>query len=550
LFSLPKKYGPVIDITQTSGVAERYPAWSPDGKLLAYWSDKTGEYELTVKDFTKNGDVKTLTNYGPGFRYNIYWSPDSKKLAFIEKSMEIKIYNFTTDKTTKVDKGLAIYEGGLRNFSVSWSSDSRYLAYSRDLDNQNNAVFIYDSKNNKKHQITSGYYSDFDPAFDPSGKYLYFLTSRTFRPLYSSFENTWIYTNASTIVAVPLTKDTPSPLSERNDVVKAKEKKAKDKNDKKKNDKKKDNDLKIVFTGMETRIVALSVKAGRYGDLSAVKGKIVYMKFPNNGSSNNKSSLKYYDLKSRKEKTIINGINGYQLSADGKKILALKSRGGFSAAVIDLKPNQKMKDRLPLNQMVMKIDPKKEWKQIFTDAWRLERDYFYDPNMHGVDWKAMRDKYGKLLDDVVTRSDLNFVIGELIGEMNSSHTYRYGGDQLRGRRENTGLLGIDWKVNNGVFQIGKIITGASWDDNVRSPLAEPGLKVKEGDYILAVNDIPLNTEKEPYSAFQGLAGKTIKLTVNSKPEIDGAHSIYVKTLRSESRLRHLAWIEGNRKYVE
>ena len=555
LFSLPAKHGPVIDLTQTSGIAERYPSWSPDGKLLAYWSDKSGEYELTVKDFTKNGSEKTLTEYGPGFRYNIFWAPDSKKIAFIEKTMAIKIYDFETDKTTTADKGLYKYEGGLKNFNVSWSSDSRYIAYSRGVNNQNDAIFIFDTQNKKKYQVTTGYYSDYGPVFDPEGKYLYFLTSRTFRPLYSSFDNSWVYTNSSTIAAVPLTNKIASPLSTRNDEVKPKEEKKKDKKDKK-DSKEDDKDsvkvkpVKIDFNGFENRIVSLPPKAGRYRNLSAVKGKIIYLKYPNYGSSNKKINLVYYDLKEREEKTIIEDINSYQLSADGKKILVVKEGKNPSASIIDVKPKQKMKDKLPLSQMEMTINPKEEWKQIFTDAWRLERDYFYDPNMHGVDWEAMREKYSKLLDDVVTRSDLNFVLGELIGEMNSSHTYRFGGDLERGSRENTGLLGIDWVVNDGAYQIKKIIRGATWDANVRSPLTEPGLKVKEGDYILAVNDITLNTNKEPYSAFQGLAGKTVKLTVSSTPDYDSAKSVYVKTLKSESRLRHLAWIEANRKYVE
>ena len=190
---------------------------------------------MTVKDFTKNGSEKTLTEYGPGFRYNIFWSPDSKKIAFINKAMVIKIYNFTTDKTTFVDKGLYMYEGDLQGFRVGWSPDSRYITYSRGVDNKNNAVFIFDTQSKKKHQVTTGYYSDYDPAFDVEGKYLYFLTSRTFHPLYSSFENTWIYTNSSTIAAVPLTKEIASPLSTRNDEVKPKEEKKKDEKDKKDN---------------------------------------------------------------------------------------------------------------------------------------------------------------------------------------------------------------------------------------------------------------------------------------------------------------------------
>jgi tricorn protease len=557
IFTLPVKHGFVKNITQTSGAAERYPAWSPDGKMIAYWSDKTGEYQLTVKDLEKNGKEKTLTSFDSGYRYNIYWSPDSKKIAFIDQAMKIKIYDFDSEKIVDVDQGLFMYEGALRNFSVSWSSDSKWLAYSRGLDNRLSAVFIFDTKENKIHKVTSGAYTDYDPCFDPEGKYLYYITSRTFSPVYSSFDNTFIYPNAATIAAVPLKKDTPSPIAPRNDEVKAKDDK-KDKDEKKKEDKDDDSDdekkeeiksVEIDFDGFEQRLVMLSPKAGRYSNLQAIKEKVIYHKLPNTGSADEEKPVIYYDLKEREEKTIIKHADGFEISADGKKMLVATFKGSPSFSVIDIKEDQKMKDMLPLDQMEMTVDPKVEWKQLFTDAWRLERDYFYDPNMHGVDWNSMKEHYGKLLDDAVTRWDVNYVIGELIGEINTSHSYRYGGDTEKGLRENTGLLGIDWELNDGAFRIKKIISGASWDSEVRSPLDQSGLEVKKGDYILAVNGIPLDISKEPYAAFQGLADKTVQLTVNDKPELDGAKEILVKTLKSESRLRHLAWIEGNRKRV-
>ena len=556
IFTLPAKHGFVKNITQTSGVAERYPAWSPDGKFVAYWSDKTGEYELTVKEFEKNGEEKTLTSFGSGYRYNIYWSPDSKKLAFIDQAMKIKIYNFDSDKVVDVDQGLYMYEGALRNFSVSWSSDSRWLAYSRGIDNRQTAVFIFDAKDNKRHKVTSGFYSDYDPRFDPEGKYLYYITSRTFKPVYSSVDNTFIYPNASTIAAVPLKKDTPSPIAPRNDEVELKEDKKEGEDDEKKDEKDDDEkkeevkSVEIDFEGFENRLVMLSPKAGRYANLQAVKGKVIYHKLPNSGSADEEKPVMFYDLKEREEKTIIKSVDDFEVSVDGKKMLVAKFKGSPTFSVIDIKEDQKMEDMLPIDQMEMTVDPKSEWEQIFTDAWRLERDYFYDPNMHSVDWKAMKEHYGELLEDAVTRWDVNYVIGELIGEMNASHTYRYGGDTEKGKNENTGLLGIDWELNDGAFRIKKIIAGASWDSEMRSPLAQSGIEVKEGDYILSVNGTPLDISKEPYTSFQGLADKTVQLTVNDKPELDGAKNILVETLKSESRLRHLAWIEGNRKRVE
>jgi len=552
IFTLPAKHGFVENITQTSGVAERFPAWSPDGKLIAYWSDKTGEYELTVKEFGINEEEKTLTSFGSGYRYNIYWSPDSKKIAFIDQAMKIKIYNFDSDKIVDVDQGLYMYEGALRNFSVSWSSDSKWLAYSRGINNQLTAVFIFDTNENKLHQATSGFYSDYDPRFDPEGKYLYYITARTFKPVYSSFDNTFIYPNAATIAAVPLTKEIPSPTAPRNDEVKLKEDKKEGDDDEKEDDEKKEEvkSVEIDFDGFESRLVMLSPEAGRYANLQAVKGKVIYHKLPNSGSAAKDKPVMYYDLKEREEKTIIKSADGFEISADGEKMLVVKSQGSPSLSVIDISADQKMKDMLPIEQMEMTVDPKAEWKQIFTEAWRLERDYFYDPNMHGVDWNSMKDQYGKLLEDAVTRWDVNYVLGELIGEMNASHTYKYGGDTEKAKNENGGLLGIDWELKDGAFRIKKIISGASWDSEARSPLAESGIEVSEGDYILAVNGIPLDISKEPYAAFQGLAGKTVQLTVNNKPELDGAKNILVETLKSESRLRHLAWIEGNRKRVD
>jgi tricorn protease len=221
-------------------------------------------------------------------------------------------------------------------------------------------------------------------------------------------------------------------------------------------------------------------------------------------------------------------------------------------AIIDVAPNQKLDKPLRTNEMEAMIDPRAEWRQIFSDAWRFQRDFFYDPNMHGVDWDTMREQYGRLIEDAVTRWDVNYVLGELIAELNSSHTYRGGGDQETAPQRPVGTLGVDWSVQNGFYRIEKIVRGAPWDADVRSPLAEPGVKVNEGDYVLAVNGVPFDTSKDPWAAFEGLAGRTVALTVNDRASMDGAREVLVETLRAnqETRLRHLAWIESNRKRVE
>ena len=554
IFSVPAENGAVINLTQSSGVAERFPSWSPNGKYIAYFSDKNGEYQLTIKDIENSSTEKILTSFEDGFRYKIYWSPDSKKLAFIDQTMTVYYYDMDKSKSIKVDKQRWMYEGNLQNFSLSWSSDNRYIAYEKELESRFSAIAIYDTKEEKVHQVTTGYYNDSNPVFDPDGKYLYFLTNRNFNPVYSDFDNTWIYPNSTQIATVTLLKETLSPLFPKNDSIAVK-KDEESKSDEKKSDEKKDSkkdepkvkEVKIDFDGFEERAVILPPSAGNFGKISAVSGKLIFHRVPNSGSSDKKKSLMYYDLEKREEKTIVDDADAYQVSADGKKILVAKQN---SFSIVDVAPDQKIDKKLPTNQLEMTVVPKEEWKQIFNDVWRLERDFFYDKNMHGVDWKEMKKRYGALIDNAVTRTDVNYIIGELISELNASHTYRSGGDEETPKQRAVGYLGIDWELSNGAYRIKRIVKGAPWDTEVRSPLLASGLKVKEGDFILAVNGIKIDVSKDPFSAFEGLADKTVELTINNKPVTDGAWTIVVKTLPDETRLRNLEWIESNRKRVE
>ena len=558
VFSVPAEHGYIKNLTNTSGYAERNPAWSPNGKYLAYWSDRSGDYELVLYDLEQNTEKK-LTSYGPGYRYQLYWAPDSKKVAFIDQAQHIKIYDLEKNRTLDVDQGLWMTHGALANFGVSWSSDSRWLAYSRGLDNRSSTIFLYDMNGGIRTQVTDGFYNDANPAFDPDGKYLYLLTNRNFSPVYSDFDGTFVYPNSTQVAVISLRKDVPSPLEPRNDTVEIKEdkkeeaeadQKTKKKKSKEEEEAEKEEEIKPVeidLEGFENRLVLLPASPGNYRGLQAVSGKVIYHQGPNSGSESEESPIKYYDLKEREEKTIIGDADGFEISADGNKML-VSSNGKL--AVINIAPDQKLEKPLRIDEMEMVVIPKEEYHQIFLDAWRFERDFFYDKEMHGVDWPLMKERYGKLIDDAVTRWDVNFILGELIGELSASHTYRGGGDTEKTPSLNVGYLGINWSLNQGYYQIGKIIRPASWEVESRSPLDMPGLKVSEGDYIIAVNGIRLDVSQEPYAAFQGLAGKTVELTINSTPGTEGSRSVIVELMDDETRLRHLAWIEQNRMRVE
>ena len=550
IFSVPAENGPVKNITRTTAMAERYPAWSPDGRSIAYWSDQTGEYELWIAEPGHDGSAHQLTNYGKGFYYNLSWSPDSKKLVFIDQAMKIKMVDATNGSTTEIDQALRFMHGGCEGFSGSWSSDSRWFTYSRDLENYHNAVYIFDAQNKKTQQVTNGFYNCGNPAFDEEGKYLYITTNQSYLPYYSDIDNSFIYANSTKLAVISLKKTTPSVIAPKNDTVAIKPGEAKA------DDKKKDSTVKklavagveIDFDGIQSRMVILPLPPGNYGNIAAAKGKIIYQKFPATGSSpDDKTSLKYFDLDKREEKNMLDNVDNYSISANAQKLLVQR---GNSFAVIKPDEGQKFEKPLRINEMEMMVDPMAEWKQIFTDAWRMERDYFYDPGMHGVNWNTVKERYLKMLDGAITREEVDFIIGEMIGELNASHTYHGGGDIENTKAKNVGYLGVDWEASGNYYKIKKIIRGAVWDAATRSPLDLPGIEIKEGSYILAVNGLPLNTAQEPYAFFQGLAKKTVEITYNSTPSFNGASTVLVETMDNEYPLRYLAWVEANRKRVD
>ncbi|PZX47790.1 S41 family peptidase [Algoriphagus chordae] len=548
IYNLPAKKGFVTNLTNTSGVAERYPEIAPDGKKIAYWSDATGEYQLTIKSLGADSETKTLTKFKDGFGYNIFWSPDSKKIVSVNQAMEVMLIDASSGDVQVIDQGKYMFEGNLQGFAVSWSPDSRYITYSLSKVNRaTSALYVFDTQSGKASQLTSGFYSDQSPAFSEDGKYLFFSTNRNFSPQYSDIDNTFIYSNTTGVAVGTLNQSISSLISLENDEIKVEEENS-DKEDDKKEEKEEPKGVEFETTGFENRIEMLDISTGNISDLASLEGKLLYLRHPNTGAADDsQSSLQVFDFEEKESKTVIEGIGGFSLSADRKKVLVF-SMGKL--AVIDPAPGQKIEETVPLGDMQMTVVPAEEWKQIFNDVWRFERDYFYDPTMHGVDWALMRKRYGDLVAQAGSRRDVNLIIGDLIAELNASHTYNGGGDMDSGPSLSVGYLGANFTLENGAYKIAKIINGAPWDVEVRSPLSRPGLDIKEGNYILAINGQPIDATKSIYAALQGLAGKTVQLTVNSSASMSGARTVLVEPLRSEARLRNLDWINDFRKRVE
>jgi len=580
LWTVPAEKGSPRNLTRSSSTAERSPAWSPDGRWIAYFCDKTGEYELYITQSDGKGETKQLTTDGQAFRFSATWSPDSKYIVFDDKTGSLYLHTVETGETKLIDK-----EPWAGRSRVSWSHDSLWIAYTKGGDNRLSSIWLYKTDTGEKHRVTSDMFEDTWPTFDRKGDYLFFASNRDFSsPVYEDIGSTFVYTNTDVLVAVPLRDEVGSPWAPKSDEEtwgdEAKEEDKDDNGDKAnddasaddgdeaeddegdaeddKGDDEEDDDkdqekkpVVIELDGFEHRALQVPVKRGAFYNLAVSdKGKLIYTRGPARGTDD-KPSIKIFDLEDDKkeEKTVLDDVQGFRISADGKKLLVRQDK---KMAIVDAKAGQKLDKPMSLSGMTARIDPREEWRQVFTDAWRIQRDFFYDPNMHGVDWPAVRERYGAMLDDCVSRSDVSFVIGEMIAELNVGHAYVMGSGDTEDEPEvAVGMLGADYELNDGAYRIIRIYEGAVWDLDGRGPLSMPGVDVKEGDYLLAVNGVPLDASKDPWAAFQGLAGKVVTLTVSDKPAMDDeARDVVVETLRDEATLRYRAWIERNRRHVE
>ncbi len=531
IFTVPTT-GPGItrNLTNTSGVHERNSKWSPDGKLIAYISDASGEDEIYVMAPDGKEAPKQLTTGADTYKYEIAWSPDSKKIVWGDKKLRVQYVDVAT-KAVKLVHQAKVWE--VRD--TVWSPDSKWVAFSQQEEEGLSKVYLHSLEQAKSYEVTDGWFGSAEPVFSGDGKYLYFVSSRDFNPVYSDTEWNHAYKDMQRIYLVTLAKDTPSPFRTRNDEAEAP----------KAEEPKKDAPLKVDVDGIKDRILQVPIQPANYRNLAAVGSSIYYIR---QGTKDAQPVFNLFDLATRKE-TGLGNVNGFDVSADGKKMIVAQN-GKFG--VIDTpKGPVNIGDGLDLSGMEMKLDHQKEWAQIYNESWRQMRDFFFDPNMHGVDWKVMRTKYEPLVAHVNHRADLSYVIGEMIGELNVGHAYVGGGEMPHPQRIQLGLLGAELQRDKatGYYKIAKILRGNSWDGKVRSPLAEPGVEAKEGDFITALNGQPANEMANIYEALVGKAGKQVTLRLSTEPKDKAGREVVVVPIASEGELYYQDWVQGNIKKV-
>ncbi|MHC4728272.1 MAG: S41 family peptidase, partial [Planctomycetota bacterium] len=599
VWSLPAKNGTPRNLTRTSGIAEREPSWSPNGKWITYFSDESGENELVIRSANGQDEPETITSMGAGFRYQPIWSPDSKWMIFTNHESRFYVFNVEQREIRYFDRvNISGWRWGVPR-TFSWSSDSQWLTYTRPNKDNMNVVMLYNIAKDELHQVTNGMFVDYLPTFDRKGDFLYFFSEREIsRPKYADGGLTFIYDETAVLHAIPLRKDVSNPFKAKSDEEEAekdekdeedkkeedKDKKEKgkdkdketdgdkeaecedpndtdkeesaestkpeDKDEKKTNGKKgKDKDkvkpVKIELENMEARCYRLPIKRGGFYYLEVNdKNHLIYLR------RGQESTLQYFDPadEKREEKTVIGKVSFVQMTPDGKKLLV---RSGGRMGIIDTKPGQKIENAVVTAPMNVVIEPRQEWRQVFLDAWRFMRDFFYDPGMHKVDWPAVRRQYEAMLDDCVSRRDVGYVIAEMISEVNAGHTYYGGGDVDSGPRQSIGYLGVDFELDQGYYRITKVYEGGTWDTDARSALSTLDQKEREQcKYLFKINGVPVDTSKAPWAAFEGLSGATVTLTVGTDPDPEEATNVVVKLLGSESGLRYRHWIESNRQHVE
>lgn len=695
IWTLPAKKGAPRNLTNTDGIAERYPSWSPDKKWIAYFSDATGEYELTITQSDGRGETRRLTSDGAHWRYAPVWSPDSKHIAFTDKTSSLFIHTIESGETKKVDSDPWANRQG-----YSWSHDSAYIAYSKSADDNagNSAIWIYTVASGESKQLTSGYFNEANPTFDRKGDFLYFQSNRNFNgPQYEDLGTTFIYRDTTVLLALPLRADVKNPMLPKIDEVTwedDKEEDSKDEKDEKEedgddddgdedegdddddqsdadpvsgnwtisiesnlipanaantsiqlqlsgttvtgtiqtpdgaleiqngsfdpasgtlrfsvmspageaviegtvkdnafsgtvkisnigltapisgqrqvaddddddaeekeeasDDESKDDGKKeetkaepftIDFENADMRVLPLPLQAGSFGSMGVNdKNQLIYVRRGQDGPP----AIKLFDINADepKEDTVVAGAGAFDVTADGKKLLVMQGRSAF---IIGASAGQSLKDKISTNGMRRSIEPRTEWKQVFTDAWRVQRDFFYDPTMHGVDWDAVRRRYEKLLKDATSRDDVGYIIGEMISELNVGHAYYRGiPDGPSGPSANVGLLGCRFEAVDGSYKIAEIYQGGPWDTDARNPLSMAG--VKEGEFILEVDGRPLTADQNAYAAFEGMAGSLVSLTISEDAKLDDEdRRVAIQLIGDDSELRFRDWIEHNRRYVE
>ncbi len=571
--TVPAEKGDLRNLTNTPGVMERDPSWSPDGKWIAYFSDESGEYALHLREQNGKGTVKKI-NLGPSssFFYAPVWSPDSKKIAYTDKRLNLWYVDIEKGTPIKIDQ--TPYYNPSFQLTGGWSPDSRWITYARQLKSHLCALFLYSVETGKSTQITDGLSDARHPAFDRSGKYLFFTASTDvgLTPGWLNMSSMGHAVTRSAYVVV-LRKDLPSPLAPESDEEKSEEKKPDEKkllepkSDEKKLEEKKDGaappaekpaekdkaveKVRVDFDNIGQRILALPVPARNYTGLSTGKAGIVFLvEGPVVGalSDGGTMTLHRFDLNTRKVEKILEGADAINGSFNGEKILYHQGQNwAIAASGGPITPGT---GALKTAEMEVYCDPRAEWKQMYHEVWRLERDFFYDSNLHGLNPQVMDRKYAPYLEGIASRADLNYLFEEMLGELTCGHVFVSGGDQPEVKSVPVGLLGADYKIENGRYRFTRIYNGENWNPNLHAPLTQPGVNVAVGDYLLAVNGRDVLPNQEVYASFEATAGKQTVLTVSANANGSGSREVTVVPVANEYGLRNLAWIEDNRRKVD
>jgi tricorn protease len=557
ILTVPAKHGSVVNITHSPGAMDRDPAWSPNGKFIAYFSDKEGEYDLYVSPQSGNGSIRKITlSQNDAFYYDLSWSPDSKKVVFNDQKGNLWFVNLESDnhhpiKVANSSSGFAFEN---IDFDTNWSPDSRWIAFTKVLPNFMDGIFIYSLADGKTHQITNGMSDCGSPRFDPNGKYLYFLSSTNSGPSIGTDISVLGHPITTYVYAATLEHTTPSPVAPKSGFEKVKytqSKKSNAKSDKTK--KKKQSKVSIDFRDLASRIVSLPVKPAFYNDIEIAKSGVLYLEksprviLPSDYNPDGLPifSIERFTLKNKKTEPVVQHVLSFSLSSNGEKMLYQQGKDWFISSA-----NPKAKPRkLNLSSMRVFVKPHEQWKQMYHDAWRVERAFFYSPIFDGLNIDKAEKEFAHYLPGIASRDGLSFLFREMLSYISVGHMFIVGGYAPKTDQVRVGLLGANYKVEQGHYRITRIFTGAKWNPQLYAPLAQPGLNVKTGDYVLAVNGRPIVAKQSIYKVFVNLAGKTVTLTVGPNPSMDGSHDIIVKTIPSEAGLRHAAWIAHNTKLV-
>lgn len=584
ILTVPAEKGDARNLTNSPGVHERNPAWSPDGKTIAYFSDEGGEYKLVLAPQNGRGKARTVALTGTGFYSDPVWSRDSKKLLYRDNSDSLYWLDVESGTTTRIVEPKDGLGRGLK--LSSWSPDSKWVAYAIDTPAQISRVYVYSLEQKKSFPITDGSAEATSPVFDASGKYLYFLSSIDTGMSKHGFSQSAADSRAPrwSLDLVVLNKKLPSPFLRESDEEKGEGDRSTPKGDGAKKDR--NAPFAIDFDGIDQRILSFPLPTGNYAGLSAgAAGQIFYLVRADLGGGGGRggrgggfggATLHRYDLDRRRDTTVQAGVGSYSLTPDGRKMLysaggnwfitstagaggaapAPTGGGGFGGRgqrgpAAAPAPSAGGEGRLNLDAIEVRVDPRAEWKQIFDEAWRINRDFFYDPNMHGTDWKAMKAKYEPFLPHATSSADVYRIISWMLSELAVGHSRYTGGERVHeSKTVPGGLLGADYEVVDGRYRFKKIYGGHNWSTALRSPLTAPGVNVKEGDFLLAVNGKELKAPTEVFSLFENTAGKLIEITVGPSADGKGSRTVTVEPIGNELAIRNMDWVEGNRHKVE